>query len=301
MRLNSREQGAHYLSGVRSKQRLLRRIYKNQARLGAWEAAANTALDLGMALRDNTRFQEALKLYKNIGGARDKLPGSVQARLNLQVGIIYKNLAQRGLREVFPRQGATDARLRQRELQADKMLGEALAYNMQALDWAESTNSLGLLIEAINERSECLLIASRRDDASLPQAELLMDRLEMLLQYLPTATRLVDFEKHRGIALWLRGNVVDAMLHVERGRQIALDHGLLFKACDCDYQIGLQVLTTLSSLRDTTYLRQGLAALQRAIEFYRANVLPTNEYLANVVRWKRELEEEALQLGLSRA
>lgn len=271
---------------------LLRAVYESQVQHQAWDQAAATALELGAALRDDTKFDEALELYSALG--KRAFGPSTRARLELQKGIIVKNLLQRLSHDDALR---SDVAATEKDSDMLDLYERASGHFQQAHGLARDARLVLVEAEALSEMAAVELVAARWDVGGLGRASAHLETLERLLGFFPILARRIEFQRYSARLAESRGEFDVALGYLETGRRIAAQYDDSFRACDCDYQIGHMVLRTIEQQPEVSYYRRGLRAFSDAIAYYRGHVSKDNEYLRRVTAGHERLRDIGIELG----
>jgi tetratricopeptide (TPR) repeat protein len=273
--------------------RYLGQVYLNQKQMGDWARAAETGLELGAALRDDTRFAEAKDLYAEIDEHRRGIREATEVRLVLQLGTIYKNLTQErsGPRVAGP--------IAKRPVASMHEYQEACRYLDMAIRLAQRGDSPVLLAEALADRAELGILAAEGSPEELRNAKTYLRRLEYVLAYFPIVARMVELCRLRAKILVLEGQIAQAVKLIQQGRALAAENEDSFRVADCDYQLGHLVLHNLASVPTTEFLEMGVVAFSKAESYYMASVSPGNVYLERVRTGHRKLLKHGADLGLT--
>lgn len=285
-----REQGKKVLAKKR-----IYKVYENQILNGAQQRAAETALELGMILRDETKFDDALNIYNYLWKNPDLLNEKTIARLNLQTATIYKNLIQNASR---PYQNDFDEVNLDVKNQIQILHENFLKHNTEAIGWSEINNETELLLDALIEKVECYLIIEKLSLKYQAEIAIYIKKIEEVLSYFPIANRRIDLQRMYAIMKENNNKFDEAIKHVKIGKKIALQYNLAYKNCDCDYHLGFLILRNIANYPKSRYLQMALRAFDDAIAYYEGNVSPNNKYLENVRTGRKKLLQKSDSLKL---
>lgn len=248
---------------------LMEQCYKRQSESVMYDLACQSALYLGAMYREMTRFDDAITLYDTVKTDMVSSP-LLRFRLSMNKGIIYKNKIQNAL---FSGQGATEENL--------GYYRHALENFKQTCDYADQSEDIKLQLEIYAERVELGCVAYYLDLGTIREAISWVERMDALIPryHVPV----VRIQRHR---MWARVLVLEskfeqAIEHLERGFQIAVDFNIPFRATDCCNQITGTICSALNieSILTREMLDRGLRYGEYAINYYEQLKQSNHRYL----------------------
>jgi tetratricopeptide (TPR) repeat protein len=233
-------------------------IYGYFSTNGYWDSAVECVLEWGGALRQKTKFSEALLVYEQINIANIEKYPFLRMQLHRKKGTIYKNIMQSNLR-IY--QSNTNTSL-MHEIQEN--------YN-HAQDEYELAKKIGANVAdtvermyILSEQAEATIKISAINPTQMMRANLLLAELEKLVSLFPLPDiQIVHLRLNA--KYWERnGDVLKAMQILEQARIHASQHSNQFRLFEVDYQLGRLIERNKEQL-DTSCLQAGAKALERAI------------------------------------
>lgn len=246
-----------------------------------YDLACQSALYLGAMYREMTQFDDAIDLYNTVETDLISAP-LLRYRLLMNKGIIYKNKIQNAL---FSGQGTTEENLQYYQNALDNFI--------QTCEYADQSDDVKLRLEIYAERVELGCIAYDLDLGTIKEAVSWVEKMDKLIpRYHVPVERI---QRHR---MWARVLVLErkfkqAIEHLERGFEIAVNYNIPFRATDCCCQITGIICDALSvkSFSTEEMLRKGLFYGKYAINYYRELKKPNHRYLQDSVAKYQRIEE----------
>jgi len=269
---------------------LMELCYKRQIGYAMHDQACQSALYLGAMYREMTRFDDAIRLYNSVEISMIASP-LLQHRLMMNKGIIYKNKIQNAL---FLGQGAVEENLRYYQ--------NALDNFVQTCGYADQSGDIQLQLEIYAERVELGCVAYHLNLGTIKEAASWVKKIDELIpRYHVPVERI---QRHR---MWARVLVLErkfdqAIEHLERGFEIAVNYNIPFRATDCCNQITgiICEIIGLESFATNEILEKGLYYGSYAINYYKQLNRSDHRYLQDsLTKYKRI--EEAQQRAASKA
>lgn len=260
---------------------LMEQCYQRQTEYAMYDLACQSALYLGAMYREMTRFDDAISLYDSVETSR-VTSSLLRYRLLMNKGIIYKNKIQNAL---FSSQGATKQNLQYYQSALDSF--------EQTCAYADQSGDIKLQLEIYAERVELGCVAYYLDLGTIKEAVSWVERMDKLLpRYHVPVERI---QRHR---MWARVLVLErkfeqAIEHLERGFEIAVNYNIPFRAADCCGQITGIICDTLNAEPFCTeeMLNKGAYYVGYAIDYYKQLNKSNHRYLQDSLEKYQRIEE----------
>lgn len=248
---------------------LMEQCYKRQSGSVMYDLACQSALYLGAMYREMTRFDDAIALYDTVKTDMVSSP-LLRFRLSMNKGIIYKNKIQNAL---FSGQGATEENLGYYQ--------NALENFKQTCDYADQSEDIRLQLEIYAERVELGCVAYDLDLGTIQEAVSWVERMDALIPRYHVPVERIQRHRMWARVLVLESKFEQAIEHLERGFQIAVDFNIPFRATDCCNQITGIICSALNieSMFTRELLDKGLRYGEYAIKYYEQLKQSDHRYL----------------------
>ncbi len=198
-----------------------------------WEYAAECILEWGSALRQQTEFDEALKVYQKIDMCNLSDYPALQARLHRKIGTIHKNLLQDILRE-NSKCGLNEARKKAAKAYYDNAMTEFDAANKLL----EQNNDIAERIVVLSEQTEATLKVSAIFPSLRAMANIYNEEEARLLSYLPIPDRKVVYYRELATMGEIDKDYRAAIENLLTAKQYATNHQLAYRIFEVNYQLG---------------------------------------------------------------
>lgn len=266
---------------------LMEQCYKRQIGYAMYDLACQSALYLGAMYREMTRFDDAINLYDTV--ETDMISSSLlRYRLLMNKGIIYKNKIQNAL---FSGQGSTEQNL--------EYYQHALYNFAQTCDYADKSDDIKLELEIYAERVELGCIAYYLDLGTIREATVWVEKMDKLIPRYHVPVERIQRHRMWARVLVLERKFEEAIKHLERGFEIAVNYNIPFRATDCCNQITGIICDAIDiqSFSTEEMLEKGLYYGTYAINYYKQLNNSNHRYLQDSLVKYQRIEEARRHLA----
>ena len=236
-----------------------------------WDNAAECVLEWGSALRQQTKFEQALVVYEQIDDALlDEYP-SLQAKLYRKKGTIYKNLLQKMLNDEEVSPDASEERIEQ----AVQNYRKAMTAYEQAKRCMKKSNDMTEFIKIVSEQAEAAMKISGLLPEQIHRAEMYLGENERLLADFPIPDGKIVYMRLAAKFKEISGQWQIALSILREAGHYAVSGSHLYRAFEVDYQIG-RLVEKNKHKASLEVCEEGLSALERAVSF---DLPPENQYI----------------------
>ena len=251
---------------------------------GEWDYAAECILEWGSILREQTKFEEALKIYQKIDLESIKLQPELVAQLHRKKGTIYKNILQNILRDIDKNSIINEIDNKQIHLYYNQAMDE---YSM-AIFALKNMNNVPEMIAILSEQTEATLKIAKVIPEMRSMADIYNNQEAKLLSYLPIPDRMVVYLRELSKMDELDGNYISALERLQSAKQYAVQYTLSFRIFEVNYQLGR--LVDRAWLYFTKEQREiGITALEDALRYPLAE---DNQYRIICIRTKERIQQK---------
>lgn len=259
--------------------KLMESVYQNLYDNACFDEACQALLELGAMYREQTLFEKALDLYLNYDvNLLHNI--TLQYRLYMNTGIIYKNKAQNDLFHKQITEHTYDHYHKSKEL-FDSVYC-----------FAKKSNDIPLQLEIIAELIESTVVGYYLNLTTISVAKNYVEEMDIILPKYPVPVRRIQRFRMWARILVLQGKVLDAIKFLRQGFEIAVHYNIPFRAADCCNQISGILCDNLNADFITAeLLNEGIKACQYSINYYMQLRQSEHMYLSDSQQKLKKLQE----------
>lgn len=233
----------------------LQKVLQNQIKFSVPDKICKTALELGAIYRELTKFDDALGLYKSIKKLYRDFPPYWDTRLQLNMGIIYKNKQQvKSVNYKLTKDDFNDFKNTQQ-----------LFFNVYK--YACSTDDVLLKLEILAELIELCALARHYDIERTKEARQYLNEMEENLKKYPAPLRQIQFFRMQARVELLEMKYAESLISLRQGYQLSIKYNIPYRACDCCRKFTDIVLKYF--VEDKSLLNEALNYTDFAIKYYK--------------------------------
>lgn len=259
----------------------MKNCYSRQIEFGLYNAACQSALNLGAMYREMTQFDKALELYGSID-VNMVTDETIVYRLYMNIGIIYKNKVQNAL---FSREKNIDENI--------NLYKTALTHFDKTCKFAEEQDNVPLRLEIYAELVECTCVGYYLNLTTIEEAVSWVNKMDDIIGRYPIPVERIQNLRMRSRVLVLKCEFSEALKCLEIGYNIAVSYKLQLLATDC-----CNLITGIISdnLNNDTFindeiLQKGMEYGKYAINYYNQLKNTNHRYLQDSILKYNRIKE----------